>query len=64
MAYRTGFETTNLEGKCGSCKHYTPLTKFSDTMGFNVEYCRGKCSVSKGCDYRSRTDGCKKWEGI
>lgn len=62
--YKTGYTNTNLIGKCGSCKHYKPLIKKDSRMGFEVEYCRGRCNIAKKCSYRQRTDKCKQYEGV
>lgn len=62
--YHTGKITTNVKGKCGSCKHYKPLIKKDARMGFMVEYCRGRCNIAKKCNYRQRTETCKKYEEV
>jgi len=49
----------NLNGKCGSCVHYIPLSKITDKM--HKEYCHGNCRISKQ-KYKQRTDCCKKYE--
>ncbi|MDF2800839.1 MAG: hypothetical protein K0S61_742 [Anaerocolumna sp.] len=52
----TGKDTTNIDNKCGSCKYYEPLIKK------NIIWSRGKCTNTKKCGYRQRTDSCKKYE--
>lgn len=62
--YHTGEITTNLNGKCGSCKYYEPKIKKDIRMGIMVEYCNGKCLIATKCKYRQRTDKCKKYEEV
>ena len=48
-------DTTDLEGKCGSCKHFRPIENMS---GFS---CYGKCA--RGCVTGQRTRrACKRYE--
>ena len=48
-------DTTDLEGKCGSCRHFRPIENMS---GFS---CYGKCA--RGCVMGQRTRrACKRYE--
>lgn len=62
--YCTGFNTTSLDKKCGTCMHYTPLIKKDLRTGFEVTYCRGNCDIAKICSYRQRTDTCNNFRRI
>ena len=63
MSYKTGFSITTLAEKCGKCENYIPLIRFDRRMGFDIEYCRGKCSTTR--HLRQRTDPkCKKFKEL
>lgn len=60
----TGKRSTNLVGKCGSCKFYIPhaiKTWKLETDTMILEACRGSCMLKNKARYKQRTDTCKRF---
>ena len=57
---RSGFDETNLIGKCGTCKFYVPYIQ-ETWKGEKIERARGRCKYSNViCQIRTYT--CNRYE--